>query len=225
MRTSLNALLALILISTFAFSAYTQELRATEADVNTARNKAMQILSSTAHREIMSTEQFETRELPPVITFGFTREFQPPNKFHVVFKSKSGKRSEQSETIVVGEKGYIKTVGAKWQQDPNASTESGSPLPPDDDGNSTMPEVRVAHKPNILLNNVPADFYEVIKQYHYGAGRNANINIYTHRYWFDGEGRLLKSEFETSSTRSKSLSRRTSVYEYDPNIKIEEPNP
>jgi hypothetical protein len=222
MRTwSVALILAIYLVS--ITTGQSQTIPLTEAGILTKRQAALRIIATTVHRETMKTEEFLDKRRPPRLEYGFTKEFEPPNRFHVIFQSNLGGKVQTSEVMLIGSKGYSRVKGEAWRRDPEASVESGSPIPPDE-GNSSIPDVSVDYKPQVKIGSRKADLYVVKKQYRHGSGGTANVNSYTHRYWFDDQDRLLKTEFESSSTRSPSFVIRTSIYEYDFDISIEAPS-
>jgi hypothetical protein len=113
-----------------------------------------------------------------------------------------------------------------WKLDASVGRESGADTILDADNNSdAVPNqtVSVIHRQNEMIGNVSTDFYEIKRIQKFQNENKFNENMYVSRYWFNKDGMILKAERESTSTNSKSLYRRTSIYEYDPTIKIEPP--
>jgi len=76
----------------------------------------------------------------------------------------------------------------------------------------------------IDLNGKTVNLYERVEKLNIcGAEGDDRKEIWTKRYWITDDALLLRTEFDNENIKTKSITRSTTVYEYNPNIKIEAP--
>lgn len=209
----------------FVSCVWSQEAKLTEKEVRVLRDDANKALGRLAHREKMTTVTYDAK-LKVTQTYSFFKEFLPPDRSHFIFDSKTPAGILRSESIIIGKKGYSKVGNEPWKRDSVAVRESGLDTLADWDLDSygvSRQTVTVVRRTDELPGKLITNLYEITTSQKFNKGIRSNENIYVSRYWFDQEGRMVKAERESTSTNSKSAGRRTSIYEYDPNISIQAP--
>ncbi len=215
----------LVILTIFFSIALSQDGKLTEKEINLVRNNARKALGVVAHREKMISVLTDDK-LKVTQTYGFSKEFLPPDRNHFMLEYRTPTEVLRSESVFIGAKGYSKVGKEHWKLDPNAGRESGLDTLADwnlDSSEVSSQTVAVVHRPTEFIGKLVTDFYEITTRQEFEKGNKSNENVYVSRYWFDKKGRIVKAERESTSTNSKSLIRRTSMYEYDESITIEAP--
>jgi hypothetical protein len=168
-----------------------------------------------------------------------THEFVPnyapeSNRLYVsrfITENRIGSKTTKSESIQIGEKSYKRQDNEPWTEEavevkpkPTTTDTTASPA-----FVSTEVERTAEYKylGSEKINNQTANLYAVIiKTTHFNPTINEETrNTQTSKYWFNEDGVMLKEDIIWES-RSKAVTfynHRTSVWELDPNIKIEAP--
>jgi len=219
-----RALLILIVTSIVALNVHSQATKLTEVDVNAIVSSATSAGSLLPRREKALTELFNDRALPANHTIVYTKAFLPPNNSQVFYSSENGAGKSVHEIITIGPNIYVREENGAWKLE---TPEERAALPPPPKS-IPMPlgadeTVTVAHRPNVQLDGNITDFYELEKTSTKSDKNGLYKTTSVTRYWINKNGTLAKLETETSPSNSKPLYRRTVIYEYDPNIKIEAP--
>lgn len=182
------------------------------------------LLHGKIYREKRMFEEFEDRGLSPTFLFQSTSEFLPPDRRRIVHNiSKNGKTIETREGISIGSKSWLKVNRGRWEKikgDPGNFT-----------GTEKAIACRVAEEYTLYKITGEADvFGEKATVYEREAKREMHC-LHEHlrherrieRYWISVEGKILKALEETETIGTKKLKSVTTIYEYDPKIKIEAP--
>ncbi len=171
-------------------------------------------------------EHFENGNTIPVSTEKYISEVIPPDRrrFITEIKSKTGIR--RSEFINIGTQRYIKENGGKWEvYQPKGGGGSGQGSGNGSGGEQVKIESSSVNKleRDVIVNNQKTDYYETTVNYKffYPTG---TVTAYSKKgFWFDAQGRYVRTLKEDFSGDTKSLSREITDYEYNPDIKIEAP--
>ncbi len=149
-------------------------------------------------------------------------EYEPTDKQRFVSELKTPRLTTKIETIRIGEKKYTRKNSGEWKE---VAIEKKT-LPK---GNNKIvveaDEYRYIGQETVSGQNT--EVYERNTKHKITSEKSSKESFSTIKvkYWFNKDGLMLKTEMETEivSGIAKSFSRRTSIYEYDPNIKIEAP--
>jgi hypothetical protein len=150
-------------------------------------------------------------------------EFVPPDKRRFVSILKTPKFTTKIETISIGGKEYSRKDGGTWQL---KEVKENTP-PPQTKTKMSVESTEYKYLGQEKIDGEKTDVYEQVikhKMTDEKASRESISTIKT-KYWYGESGLLLKMEAEMEITNEimPSYSKRTYIYEYDPNIKIEAP--
>jgi hypothetical protein len=137
-------------------------------------------------------------------------EEMPPDRERYTSTSEAGGVTEKYETIDIGDKTYVRLNNGKWKT-----------LEPEDleriTGVGNSFGTRVVEE--ITINGQSVRVFETRSTSYFGDEERRAVT----RYWFTAEGELFKTEAEEKDLKTNEISRIVTVYEYDPNIRIEAP--
>ena len=190
-----------------------------EAEFMGYRNQASRALANTPYREKMTTE---TKEVNDTVWRPFSisevEYIRPDRMYSRSTTTGVGETEPSTEWIRVGDKKYVKYKGRGWQSDDR----SERPTPP--------PAAKAAEKSIIEYKHLGTTIFlgqtaVLIQKTHIREnvvnGQTFLITT-TERNWIDSGGRFLQLEFLTHNPPKRSI-RQTTVYQYDPTIRIEAP--
>lgn len=186
-------------------------------EYNKITQKAFGDLQGKPYRGIFTSEFFDDRNSSPTETTKSISEFVPPDRYHWTIESKNLKR----ETIIIGSKKYYRLNNGEWTDKEEMLTQLSS-------GNSSgiprdSSEVYKVFE-DVKLNGKKINLYEKItKLTNFSTENKGTTKIWTSKIWISKDGIILKLQDEYETIGKKSLQRSITVYEYDPNIKIEAP--
>jgi hypothetical protein len=187
-------------------------------DAQTTVSNAMHLRQSQPAYQVRTTSTSSMGGQPTIAT----REYVAPDRMHMV--------SDGSETIVIGKAMYVKKGGA-WQ---NMGTQMSDMTEKMKKGVEDMtPEERAAATKGLtasykslgdeMLDGTATATYEMDGKMETQAGGDGNITITTvTKYWISKSNGLILKE-ETNGEEMKIKIKSTSIYAYDPNVKIEAP--
>jgi hypothetical protein len=175
--------------------------------------KAGKNLYGKTYRTINTYETFDAPNTAPVKSVKIVTERISPDRFRLIEESDG----QQVEIIRVGEKGYIRQNNADWKE------ESGPGII-ERTGCGTLVESAVYKViENSDLDGKTVDLYEMTKKLNdQSCGDNGKFQSIG-RYWISKDGLLLKTEEIYEDVEKTSFKRTITIYEHDPNIKIESP--
>ena len=171
-------------------------------------------------------ESFENGSPVPIHTEKYVREIIPPDRSRFISEKKTKNGIERTEYIDIGTQRFIKKNGGKWEvfkptgRGVGSGSGSGS-----GSGEDVKVETSSAYKLNrgVVINNQKTDYYETTITFKYLYPTETVVNISKEGYWFDAQGRYVKTLEESFGGKDKSIRRKTTHYEYDADIKIEAP--
>jgi hypothetical protein len=213
-------LLALLFCAFFKVSA--QEDAFKEEDLTSLIKTATQKLEGKTYRSTSFYLVYKNGSTVPDITEKRIREILPPDREHVVTESETGFVKRRFEYIRIGDKFYTKADNEEWKLGGlgiGAGGGSGNGI---GDVKIERSVERTFKKGEIVSNQV-TDFYEMKTTTKYIYPTRTYLSVTKYGYWFDANGRFVKTETEYESESAKTLSRSKTEYEYDPKIKIEAP--
>jgi hypothetical protein len=213
-------LLALLVCGFFKASA--QEDAFKDEDLTTLIKTAQQKLEGQTYRSTSFYLLYKNGSTIPDITEKRIREIQPPDREHVVFESETGFVAKRFEYIRIGDKFYSRVDNGEWRLGGLGNGSGGG------SGNGSgiakiERSVERTFKKGEIVNNQVTDFYETKTTIKYIYPTRTFTNVSKYGYWFDANGRFVKTETEYESDDVKTLSRSKIEYEYDSKIKIEAP--
>lgn len=196
------------------------EAEAVEKDVRKRFERAEKLLEKAAHRQTTVTEDFDDKSLPASVTHTMEKSYAPKDRSHFVWKTETANGSSQQESIVIKDIQYNRRSNGQWSPGVPRPRPLFRPIILD-------PRVRIlkiesTYTPGTLLDALTTDFYEIKKETKHDA-EDDRVDFTIARFWFNSDGTIAKTEFEGWSSDTKTFYRRTSVYKYDPTIKIEAP--
>lgn len=224
----MNKLKAAAFVFAFLLSASlnvaAQESTFEDEDFYKVKGQASEMLDGKILRITTVEESFENGNKTPVKFEKYINEIIPPDRSHFVVEKKTAKGIERTEYIDIGKERFIKENGGEWKKfEPTGSgvgSGSGS-------GSGVEPKIETSVK-NILkkgetVNKQTVDLYQIVTNRKYIYPTKTYTDVQTESYWFDRSGRFVKTLEEYNDGETKTVSRKTETYEYDPNIKIEAP--
>lgn len=199
--------LLLVLIVLFSFFGTYAQSASTDA---AKRHYARKILSETPHRVKMTVEMRETADSKWELYSSQTQEVVGRD-WHLVQHT-----GLKLELIGIGDRTYQKQPDGGWQLRSEGSGYTGPTI------RAVSPEVRstvVGDKKDggKVVETRSESTFQVIR-----TGEVVDMERRTTEE-FDHKGRLIRVETEHFNFERKKFQRRTEVYEYDPNIRIEVP--
>lgn len=188
-------------------------------------SKATKNLRSKSYRLSVTKEIFSDRNAAAVRVELNILEFVSPFKQKEVVEVRSPNQNTRMETIRDGKNLYKKENDGEW-------IKFDGPLFRTLDG-WTGGEQTVIYRflGKESFNEQTVDVYEMethtVSSMNYvtaaGTSRIETKFVDKKKYWISEDGCFLKTSKESETVGKKSLTRKTEIYEYDPNIKIEAP--
>lgn len=149
-------------------------------------------------------------------------EYVPADKQRFVSELKTPTLTTKIETIRIGEKKYTRKDSGEWKE---VTIEKKTP--PKGNIKIIVEADEYRYIGQEIVSGQNAEIYQRNTKHKITSEKNSAESFSTikAKYWFNKNGLILKIETETEVVApiSKSFSRRTSIYEYDPNFKIEAP--
>ena len=139
-----------------------------------------------------------------------TYEVVPPDRSRYSYVYESDSTTKKYDSIRIGEKRYIRHESGDWEIDKSE--------PKYGIGAGSRATVKLLEK--TFFNGRAVSVYEVVSDEYFSDSGDWRI---TSRYWLSEENLLLKTESEIVDKKNNVLSKQISIYDYDPNIKIEAP--
>lgn len=213
---------AILLASVFQVAA--QESTFDDNALYELQERAREMLADKVLRITTMDARFEKGNKTPVTYEKYISETVPPDRNRFVVEKKTAKGIEQTEYIDIGRDRFVKRNGGEWEIfEPTGSgrgTGSGT-------GSGEEPKIETTSK-NVLkkgekINNQTVDLYQVVTNRKYIYPTKTYTDVQTESFWFDRNGRFVKTVEEYHDGETGKVSRKTVEYEYDPKIKIEAP--
>ncbi len=201
--------------------ARSQERSISEAEYNAANAKAYAVLQNAKFRETRKVDTRDSADLPwKPYSFTVDEHIKPDRSRTQITILDRGQTEPQTDLIRIGETVYIKRPDGNWVEDRYRVAEAGT-------NNPYAPRTINEYKHLGYDSNVSSEatLFQKISRSE-GVIENKTVkSVSVERLWVDKNGGILKRENESSSEAIKSLRfmRSTSIYEFDPNIKIEAP--
>lgn len=175
-------------------------------------------------RFVTIKEEFEDEGKTFVSSTKSTNEILPPDRSRLVYETKTPRGAERVEHISIGERRFVRRNGGEWEILTPSGGGMGSGI---GNGSGDIPQtetttVRTLTK-NVIVNDQKTDWYKSVVSVKFIFPTRTYTNIYTESYWFDADGRMIRSASESKYGDTKTVSRQTESYEYNPNLKIEAP--
>lgn len=213
--------LVLQLFGALVCQAQITEEGATEVDLLLRRADELQ--KSRPYRATMITEDFDG----DIVERAYTKieEFVPPDRVRTFYKKVEGTVTQESETIRVGDKVYLRQPGEVWQVITPREPRGGGGMIGDGGGRAfkLVPKTKtvVIRRLNEKLNDNITDYYEVTKETRFERIGLKRLSV--SKYWFKKDGTLARTEATGSTKGARKHGRRVITYEYDIKINIEAP--
>jgi tetratricopeptide (TPR) repeat protein len=216
------------LITTIIFSitlqATAQESTFEDNTLYNLKLKAETFSNDSIVRVTIIEENFKNGDKVPENSIKYTNEVIPPNGSNLIYKShfiseKTTKNGvEREEFITIGNQRYIKKNNSKWEVFNPMGSGNGS-------GESVKIETSSDNKlqRGVIINNQKTDYYQTTTTYKHLYPTGTLIRYFKEGFWFDSTGRYVQTLEESFNGETKNINRKTTVYEYNPNIKIEAP--
>lgn len=217
----------LIMVAAAVFEANAQKTPETfnqetlERLIKTASKK----LENEKYRLTTGSQSFRSGNSVSNYTQKTVTEVIPPDRRHYYQETLTNGNTSSYETITVGENFFYRFNGGEWKTGGFGSgTGIGS-------GSGTGVEKRITIENrtdrnfirNVTVNGQTADLFEIINTLKYTFRSNTYSVITKSTYWFDREGRFIKTVYDYENTELGIISNSTKDYEYDIDIKIEMP--
>jgi hypothetical protein len=215
-----------LLICLVSFNVYGQRKEISKEEFLIANKTAGDKMKMVSYRFISKNENYFGDELKSVQTN--TNEFVPPDKRHNVLEVKmfDMKRNFLTETIRIGNDEYKRENGGEWTK----RTKTEASQSPNNPIKTIENNSKFYLTENVKLGSQTANLYEAFVENKVltptrAGNEPAETTFYRkERRWINRDGLLIKFEMEDESQQMrKVVTRQTSTYEYDPNIKIEAP--
>jgi hypothetical protein len=209
MKNIFKTLMFFIIIVSAMSAVCGQQTADSSGEFTAIYRKAQNLRQEKAHRVRTTIEKYADKNAAPTEKITSTYEIIPPARSRYSSVVESNSKTKKYELIRIGEKQYIKNDRGNWEID---KTEPKYAL-----GSESQKSVKFIEKTS--FNNQTVNVYEVESdEFFEQVNRQSKI-----KYWFSEEGLLLKMETESVEKETNAVSKQISIYEYDPNIKIEAP--
>lgn len=185
-----------------------QETADVSKEFNAIQTKSYELKRGKSYRSSTNTETFDNKGAILMSKVVSVYEVLPPDRSFYSSTYEMDSVTKKFETIQIGEKRFVRSEDGKWKIDDSKATYGV--------GSEGRESVKFVGKTTFI--NQMVNVYEV-KGSKYSSGEGDSQ--FTAKYWFNEAGFLLKEESENIFTDK--IVRRVSMYEYDANIKIEEP--
>lgn len=188
------------------------------------KEKAETFLDKGVLRLTIIEQSFENGSKIPNRLEKYISEVIPPDRRRFIVEKKTKNGIERTEYIDIANQRFVKKNNSNWEifKPEGSGVGSGS-------GNGGGENVKIEHstenklKRGVIINNQKADYYETKTTFKYIYPTRTVVSYSKEGFWFDEKGRYVKAIEEGFDEETKSLSQKTTEYEYDPKIKIEAP--
>jgi hypothetical protein len=175
-------------------------------------------LRDKSYRSITTNKTFNIGNSTPINVSKTIYEVIPPHKSRSIYESDK----EKIEEITIGPRTFIRVNDGKWKRKDDNDTAGGIGC-----GSQILYESYKVTK-NTKLNGKSVNLYEkTMKTGNSSCGSGSSSNgtrIWTERFWITKENLFLKVENENEDVEAKTMSRRSTIYQYSPKkLKIEAP--
>ncbi len=222
MKKSCKIIILSGLILCSFLSAFAQERKVTEQELTTFTDNAYKKLKDKTYRVTMTSESYvSVKDSSPNQLVNAITEYISPDRRHSIYERKVGETMFREETISIGQKEYVKQNNEDWKEISAAGNGSGSGFR----GSVINNEKNVVskYKGNETIKNQKADLYEIVTTRKYSSPNFNSTTVITEKFWLNKDGLFLKRESDTKIDNKKNISHIVWEYEYDLNIKIEDP--
>lgn len=214
----MKSTLRIILFLTFALFnvaiVFGQEKEITAEEFWAVEEKGDAYLGKNAYRETSIWEKFDDRDLTELIKKSKSiYEFVPPFRTHSISEDENGR----TERITIGTKAYIREGKEKWRLEKSSDKKTVVGL----SNENQKKEIKYKFLEENLLNGKKVKVYQRTITYLGEIWEKRYVG--TETYWIDVSGHYLKFVWERKDFISNSFTRQTSIYQYDPKIKITAP--
>lgn len=184
------------------------------------QDKANELLEKSSYRLTRTLEFFEDRDKPGKTSEKFLREVSRPDKWRTVEEKELNGKIEKEERLWDGKALFVKENDGEWRRFSGGDSGSGR----SESGQVTR---RYRYIGKADLNGLQTDLYEIemLRVANKFSQNDMVVVRYKRktRFWYSGEGKLLKKVEENMIEGYPEMSRETTVIEYDPVLKIEAP--
>lgn len=199
-----------------------------EEDLQTRLKMAQQKLETATHRATIDYAFYTNDKGVPDLAEKTVREVVPPQKSeHSATERKWADGSTtRSEYVRVGARQFARENGGEWNELKNADGYGYGIGSGTGSGNSQMKierNVERSLKKGERVGDRTVDLYETVTTVRYVYPSKTRTEISRDSYWFDADGRFVKTENEYSDSEARTHSTNTKIYEYDVEIKIQAP--
>ena len=217
--------LIVFFVCLFSVNIYGQRKEITREELLEAYTKAVEKTRKLSRRIISESKVYGDDETKIVQTQKSLDEFALPNSSRFIVEAKRTGIDKVSsfEIIRIGDVEYKREENGKWTK------RDYEPMP-EPVAKSLESKTKYYLTENAKLNDQTADLYELEIEFKH-QNRNPvtkevfeNTTLRKEKRWISKDGLLLKIEIvDEKINPRKIIFSRVSVYEYDPNIKIEAP--
>ncbi|MEQ1924201.1 MAG: hypothetical protein ABL952_17005, partial [Pyrinomonadaceae bacterium] len=167
---------------------------------------------------------FDDRK-PPYHKSTMISEYLRPDRERMFYEVTDKKGTKRSESVEIGDNEYSREGDGPWKVTRKATPDLAKLLIPlgkaDQSDESVKYEYLYLGKKE--LNGMMADLYQVTTTRSLRSASGDIINPSVKKYWFDKNGRLLRTQIDTTDNVTRALHQEIKEYEYDVVIKIEAP--
>lgn len=176
-------------------------------------------------RIVVVSEEFADEGKTSVSYSKQTIEVLPPDRSRNVYETRTARGIEREEYLTVGKQRFVRSGDGAWEIFAPTIGEGMGNGSGTGSGDRPTVETGIARTltKNVAVGGQTADLYKVVTTTRYTYATRAYTILETDSHWFDSRGRIVKEVEEQQNGNTKTLSRRTEDYEYDPKLKIETP--
>jgi tetratricopeptide (TPR) repeat protein len=229
MFTKKNVRIAAFIIITIigsVFNVIAQKSTFEDSNLYDLKQKAETFSDNSVVRVTINEENFDKGDKVPANFKKYINEVIPSDGSNSIYRSrfiseeKTKNGVEREELITIGNQRYIKKNNGNWEVFKSEGSGSGS-----GSGENIKIETTSENKlqRGVIINNQKTDYYQTTTTYKYFYPTGTIISYTKEGFWFDQKGRYVQTLEESFDGETKNIARKTTVYEYDPNIKIEAP--
>jgi hypothetical protein len=225
-------ILCLVFVLSAAVNVFAQEKTIRQAEFETIAQSSSRLLAGNPRR-IIRTQQSSVEIMPQaneaskkapasVVSIKSTTEFVPTVGYRSVYEFNSSSQNIKKEIIRIGEKTYVREDSGQWTETAALNAPKRRMT-----AKNSVNQIEYKVVGSEKLNNQNTNIYAKIEKSKFvdPTDNRENVSDTITKYWYAEDGRLIKRERtrEIRSGRMISKFNSTTVFEIDPNIKIEAP--
>jgi hypothetical protein len=218
--------LAFVLVA--AAGIFAQEKTIEKSEFETVFRNSFRKFAGQSHRQTTTNQEIAESIDQNKTSSQSVIEFAAPRSSRLVFEFNSSSLNKRTESIIIGDKTYTRIDDGDWKEGKREMLPS-----PERKLKTVDEQIEYRSLGTELLNNQNTTVYAKIQKRKLinESNQSEMFSTITTKYWYGEDGGILKQEAQTENRIKSNKSAaeiifhglRVTVWELDPNIKIEEP--